>query len=35
VKGESVNQTYEVFPTGTPEAGAEFDGFMLEGVVSF
>ena len=35
VKGEYVNQTYEDFPAGTTQAGAEFDGFMLEGVVSF
>jgi len=35
VKGEYVTQSYEDYPAGTPGAGAEFDGFMLEGVVSF
>lgn len=35
VKGEYVTQTYDDYPTGAPQDGAEFDGFMLEGVVSF
>jgi hypothetical protein len=35
VKGEYVTQSYEDYPTGVIERGAEFDGFMLEGVVSF
>ncbi len=35
VKAEYVTQSYSGYPTGTPQAGAEFDGVMLEGVVSF
>ena len=35
VKAEYVDQSYNDFPDGTVETGAEFDGFMLEGVVSF
>jgi hypothetical protein len=35
VKGEYVTQSYEDYPAGMPGAEAEFDGFMLEGVVSF
>jgi hypothetical protein len=35
VKGEYVTQSYNDYPTGAPEAGAEFDGIMIEGVVSF
>ena len=35
VKGEYVTQTYEGFPDGSAREGAEFDGFMIEGVVSF
>ena len=35
VKGEYATQSYDGFPTGTARNGAEFDGFMLEGVVSF
>ncbi len=35
VKAEYVTQTYEDYPAGTPQAGGEFDGLMIEGVVSF
>jgi hypothetical protein len=35
VKGEYVTQTYDGFPASTARNGAEFDGFMLEGIVSF
>jgi hypothetical protein len=35
VKGEYVTQSYNDYPSGTPENGAEFDGVMIEGVVSF
>jgi len=35
VKGEYMTQSYNDYPTGVVENGAEFDGFMLEGVVSF
>jgi hypothetical protein len=35
VKAEYVTQTYNDYPDGTAQAGAEFDGLMLEGVVSF
>jgi hypothetical protein len=35
VKAEYVDQSYNDFPDGTVETGAEFDGLMLEGVVSF
>jgi hypothetical protein len=35
VKGEYVTQSYEDYPAGTPQSGAEFDGVMVEGVVSF
>ena len=35
VKGEYVTQAYNDYPTGAAEAGAEFDGVMIEGVVSF
>ncbi len=34
VKAEYVTQSYDDYPTG-PEVGAEFDGVMVEGVVSF
>jgi hypothetical protein len=35
VKGEYVTQSYDGFPAGTARNGAEFDGVMLEGIVSF
>ena len=35
VKAEYVTQSYNDYPTGATEAGAEFDGVMIEGVVSF
>ena len=35
VKAEYVTQSYNDYPTGAAEAGAEFDGVMIEGVVSF
>lgn len=35
VKGEYVTQSYNNYPDGTPQNGAEFDGLMIEGVVSF
>ena len=35
VKGEYVTQSYEDYPADTPGEGAEFDGIMIEGVVSF
>jgi len=35
VKGEYVTQSYNDYPDGTPQNGAEFDGLMIEGVVSF
>lgn len=35
VKAEYVTQTYEGFPAGTAREGAEFDGLIIEGVVSF
>jgi hypothetical protein len=35
VKGEYVTQSYSDFPSGTPQHGAQFDGVMVEGVVSF
>lgn len=35
VKAEYVTQSYNDYPAGTPEAGAEFSGVMIEGVVSF
>ncbi|MFP4229092.1 MAG: hypothetical protein ACLFTE_09725 [Salinivenus sp.] len=35
VKTEYVTQSYNDYPTGAAEAGAEFDGIMVEGVVSF
>jgi hypothetical protein len=35
VKAEYVTQSYNDYPAGTPEEGAEFDGVMIEGVVSF
>jgi hypothetical protein len=35
VKGEYVTQSYNDYPDGMVQTGAEFDGFMLEGVVSF
>ncbi len=35
VKAEYVTQSYEGYPADTPEDGGEFDGVMIEGVVSF
>jgi hypothetical protein len=35
VKAEYVTQSYNDYPDGTPQNGAEFDGLMIEGVVSF
>ena len=35
VKGEYVTQSYENFPDGQPQTNAEFDGLVIEGVVSF
>lgn len=35
VKGEYVTQSYEDFPDGLSRTGAEFDGLMIEGIVSF
>ncbi|MFB6247337.1 MAG: hypothetical protein ABEL97_02065 [Salinibacter sp.] len=35
MKGEYVTQSYDGFPASTARNGAEFDGFMLEGIVSF
>lgn len=35
VKGEYVTQSYEDFPSGMARTGAEFDGLMIEGVISF
>ena len=35
VKGEYVTQSYEDFPDGLDRTGAEFDGLVIEGVVSF
>ena len=35
VKGEYMTQSYNDYPDGMVQTGAEFDGFMLEGVVSF
>lgn len=35
MKAEYVTQSYDGFPTGTPQNGAEFDGLVIEGVVSF
>ncbi|MFO8099073.1 MAG: hypothetical protein R6T83_05540 [Salinibacter sp.] len=35
VKAEYVTQSYNDYPSGATEAGAEFDGVMVEGVVSF
>lgn len=35
VKGEYVTQTYDGFPADTAREGAEFDGVMIEGVISF
>lgn len=35
LKAEWVSQTYEGFPATDIRNGAEFDGFMIEGVVSF
>lgn len=35
MKAEYVTQTYEGYPTGSPQEDAEFDGLVIEGVVSF
>lgn len=35
MKLEYVTQTYEGYPTGSPQEDAEFDGLVIEGVVSF
>ena len=35
VKGEYVTQSYDGFPQGLSRTDAEFDGLMIEGVVSF
>lgn len=35
VKGEYVTQSYNDYPSGAAQAGAEFDGLMIEGIVSF
>ncbi|MFB6098006.1 MAG: hypothetical protein ABEK84_02630, partial [Salinibacter sp.] len=35
VKAEYVTQSYEGFPTGNARNGAEFDGLIIEGIVSF
>ena len=35
VKGEYVTQSYNDYPAGLDRTGAEFDGLMIEGVVSF
>jgi nucleoside-specific outer membrane channel protein Tsx len=35
VKGEYVTQSYNDYPTGAAETNAEFDGLMIEGVISF
>jgi len=35
VKAEYVTQSYEDYPNGLAQTGAEFDGLMIEGVVSF
>jgi len=35
VKAEYMTQSYNDYAAGTPQEGAEFDGLMLEGVVSF
>ncbi|MFB6274379.1 MAG: hypothetical protein ABEL51_15965 [Salinibacter sp.] len=35
MKAEYVTQTYEGFPTGSARKGADFDGLIIEGVVSF
>lgn len=35
VKGEYVTQSYNDYPSSAAEASAEFNGLMVEGVVSF
>lgn len=35
VKGEYVTQTYNDYPNDKAQYDAEFDGFMLEGIISF
>jgi hypothetical protein len=35
VKAEYVTQSYNDYPAGLAQTGAEFDGLMIEGVVSF